>query len=160
MAERREKVYEFVKQELSKNSEVGSRDLFERAKQLDRAVASDSMQQFHARYFLPARREVNPGGGGGGRAARGRQTAARARRGRRGAGAATGEAAPPAKQRDGAARRGRKAAGSAEGVNRDEVRALLLKFAQELTDAESRSGLVKVLGRVDDYVNRIASVGR
>jgi hypothetical protein len=147
MAERNEKVLERVRQELGKNPNLGSRELYESAKQADKAVAADSMQQFHARYVLPIKRELR-----GPSEARSQKGGVKRRKARPGT-ATTGET-PSAPKRRGRQKRGD------EPSERDRVRALLLQFAQELTDAESRSSLVQVLGRVDQYVSRIVPEGR
>jgi hypothetical protein len=148
MAERNQKVLEHVRQELGKNPELGSRELHQSAQQVDKSAGQDSLQQFHARYVLPVKREQRSSGAatGGGR---------KGGRGRKGAESTMVEAG----QRPGRARRSR-ASRATEGSERDRVRELLLQFAQELTDAESRSSLVQVLGRVDQYVGRIVGNGK
>jgi hypothetical protein len=164
MAERNQKVYERVRQELSKNPSIGSRELYGVAQTVDKAIAQDSMQQFHARYYLPVKREMRPGGESAPRAA----APATAKRGRRPKKEKTREAAAapaeaPAQRSSGAQpvkRMTRRRRGIEQGAQRDQVRALLIQFAQELTDAESRSTLVQVLGKVDTYVDKIASTGR
>jgi hypothetical protein len=146
MAERNQKVYERVKQELQKNPALGSRDLYELAKGVEKAISQDTMQQFHARYFLPARKEI--------RAASGETPApGRGRRSRRQGGEKEPRTVGRAVSRRDGDERG-------EGPDRDRVRSVLLQFAQELTDAESRSSLVKVLGRVDTFVDRIVGSGK
>jgi hypothetical protein len=149
MAERNQKVYERIKQELEKNPALGSRDLYELAKGADKAINQDTMQQFHARYFLPARKEI--------RAASGEAPAPR--RGRRSRSQA-GEKEPRRVARTATRRGGGESGESGESSDRDRVRGVLLQFAQELTDAESRSSLVKVLGRVDNFVDRIVGSGK
>jgi len=52
------------------------------------------------------------------------------------------------------ARRSRKASKPAP-VARDAVRAAMLKFAMDLSAAEARKDLVKVLARVDEYVDEV-----
>src|SRR5262245_14111878 len=99
MAERNQKVLDRVRQELQKAPELGSRQLYELAKKVDAAIGGDSLQQFHARYVLPYRREQSKKT----RAATGEAPARRGRKPRAAAGAATVAAAAPAR------RRGRKA---------------------------------------------------
>jgi hypothetical protein len=152
MAQRNEKVYDRVRQELQKNPQLGSRELYEAAKVLDKSVSQDTLQQFHARYVLPVRRGV------GGAVAK---KAAPVKRGRKKAQGETPKAAaavvtpPAAKAPRGRRPRAQAPVAAPQATGRNAVRALLLQFAQELTDAESRSSLVKVLGRVDSYVDRI-----
>ena len=157
MAERNQKIYERVLQELAKNPKIGSRELFGIAQTVDKSIGRDTMQQFHARYYLPATRERKAAEGGA-TAKRPRQQ--RAKAGRREKAATP---APTTQDKDSEApqpkRRGLRRTRdiTQNGGDRDRIRSLLLQFAQELTDAESRSSLVKVLGRVDTYVEKIAA---
>ena len=154
MAQRNEKVYDRVRQELQKNPQLGSRELYEAAKVLDKSVSQDTLQQFHARYVLPVRRGQRVGGAVA-------KKAAPVKRGRRKAQGAAPKAAaadvtpPVVKARRGRRPRAQTPVATPPATGRNAVRALFLQFAQELTDAESRSSLVKVLGRVDSYVDRI-----
>lgn len=167
MAQRNEKVFERVRQELSKNPSLGSRELYELAQGVDKSIAQDTLQQFHARYVLPVKRErAKAGGGRGGRRTRAGAAVAGGRRGRRAAAAAPEAGAEQPAQTTAGRRRGRRpasagaaGAGQGGGASREQVRSVLLQFAQELTDAESRSSLVKVLSRVDNYVDRIVPRG-
>jgi hypothetical protein len=147
MADRNQKIFDRVRQELAKNGKLGSRQLYEMAKGWDQSIGQDSLQQFHARYVLPIKRQDSSSKGKG-RA--GRQGAAGT--GRQGKAAADSQKAPAARQRDGRSRGGKAAAGS----ERDRIRSVLLEFARDFADAESRSDIVQVVSRVDDYVNRIA----
>src|SRR5690606_34994443 len=140
-AERNEKIYERVVQELEKNPELGSKELYGTLRETDKAVGKDTLQQFHARYVLPARRSM--------KVASGEAPARRAPRRRAKAGS-NGQA--PAAQAPRRTRRSRR-----QEPDRDRIRGLLLQFAQDLTDAESRSNLVQVLSRVDSYVDKIAA---
>jgi hypothetical protein len=53
-----------------------------------------------------------------------------------------------------AVRRGRRPRRN-EGSERDRVRSVLLEFAKAFADAESRTQIVQVLSRIDEYVDRI-----
>ncbi len=172
MAQRNEKVFERVRQELSENPDLGSRELYEFAQGVDKAISQDTLQQFHARYVLPIKRERSRSGGGGGRGSRAVESTPARRRGRPPAAEreASQQAEQPEQPEQPAGRRGRRksaqtsdqgSSGPLQGVSasRDQVRSVLLQFAQELTDAESRSSLVQVLGRVDSYVDRIVPSG-
>lgn len=150
MAERNEKILERVRQELTRNPKLGSRELYASA-QADKIDMQDSLQQFHARYVLPIKREK---AGAKGSAAPKKAKPGRRRTKRDTAEPVAAAAAAPAAPAAPKARRGRKSA-KQDGPERDRIRGLLLQFAQELTDAESRSSLVQVLGRVDQYVSRI-----
>jgi hypothetical protein len=153
MAERNQKVFERVRQELGDNPDLGSRELYQLAQQVDKTTAQDSLQQFHARYVLPVKRELRGAGGGAKETKRTRATS-KVKTPRKPA-SEKAERRPPARKAADAA-----TPSAPPASDRDRVRALLLQFAQELTDAESRSSLVKVLGRVDSYVDRIAPAGR
>ncbi|MEX2582415.1 MAG: hypothetical protein WD766_04035 [Gemmatimonadota bacterium] len=141
MAQRNEKVFERVRDELTKNPKLGSRELYELGQEVDKGVANDSLQQFHARYVLPVKREQSAARGGG-----------RRRGGRKGSRKASARAEAATKGASGK----RAAKGGAE---RDRVRSVLLDFARDFADAESRAEIVQVLSRIDDYVERIAPAG-
>ena len=64
-------------------------------------------------------------------------------------------AAGGGKRRRRTKRTGRRAAGKTAPANRDAVRTALLKFASDLTAAEERKDLVKVLAQVDQYVDEV-----
>lgn len=141
MAERIEKVYDRIRQELQKNPALGSRDLYEQAQQLDKSIGEDTLQQFHARYVLPVKREQS--GKKGGRT-RGAKKAGRKPK------TVTAATAPKAasQRRNGKAGRG--------GTDRDQVRAVLMQFAQDFSAAETKSEIVGVMSRIDEYVDEIA----
>lgn len=142
MAERNEKVFQRVRDELAKNPDTGSRDLYQIAKEVDGSLSGDSLQQFHARYVLPIKREQS--GSKGGRRSR------RAKGGKRGRAAA---ASAPAAQASG----GRRRKSGGDDAARTRARSVLLDFARDFADAETRSDIVQVLSRVDDYVERIVT---
>lgn len=147
MAERNQKVFDRVRQELTKNTSLGSRDLYEIAKKVDEAIGGETLQQFHARYVLPLRREQSGGRSGG-------TTSGAAKKTRRGTRRKAGEDARPIKQR-----RVSKALRSAQAAmqERQKARAVLLRFAQEFATAETKAEIIKVMGRLDDYVEQLVS---
>ncbi|HUE95246.1 MAG TPA: hypothetical protein VMN39_01215 [Longimicrobiaceae bacterium] len=140
MAERNEKVQERVRQELSKNPGLGSRELYELAQSIDKSIGGDTLQQFHARYVLPVKREQASKGAG-----------SRPRKTRRGKKSKAAAAAPKAPRGGG----GTRPKAVAAGTERDHVRAVLLRFAQDFSAAESKPEIVKVMSRLDDYVDQI-----
>lgn len=153
MPERNQKVYDRVRQELGKNTNLGSRDLYEIAKKVDESIGGDTLQQFHARYVLPLRREQ--AGRAGGASPRAAGSAATAKKTRRGGGRRkAAETARPVKQR-----RVSKALRSAQAAmqERQKARNVLLRFAQEFATAETKSEIIKVMGRLDDYVEQLVS---
>ena len=57
MAQRNEKVFDRVRQELANNPNLGSKELYDLAQGVEKSIGQDSLQQFHARYVLPVKRE-------------------------------------------------------------------------------------------------------
>jgi hypothetical protein len=129
---------------------------------VDPSLGSLSRRQFNAGYVLPVKRE---------RAPTDRPKPARAPRGtkkkgaRRGKKAQAAAAAAPASEQGARRRRGSRAAaaeaaaapanGSATGGERERVREILLRFARDLTAAESRSQIIDVLGSLDSYADDV-----
>jgi hypothetical protein len=125
VAETNPRVMEMVAKELEKDPAVRASTLRKKALEIDKSIGDLSVRQFHARYPLPLKRK---------------RTAGKKPSGRR--------AAPSA---------ARRARGSAkpEGSPRDRVRRIILDFAGDLARAESRASIVEVLGKVDEYVDRV-----
>ena len=48
----------------------------------------------------------------------------------------------------------------AHAAARDNARAVLLQFAQDFSAAETKSEIVKVMSRLDEYVDRLSSENR
>ena len=139
MAERSEKVQERVREELARNPEAKTQALKDAAQSVDPSVEELSLRQFNAGYVLPLKRGKAGGGkrrSGGGK---GRRPAAK--------GQAAAPSAPERPARGGKAR--------AEVSDRELVRATLLEFARDFSEAESRSAIVAVLSDLDRYVDRI-----
>ena len=127
MAEVDAKVMKFVEDALKKTPKIQLDDLFQKAKKVSKSVADLSKRQFNARYPLQVKRK--------------KAQAAQPRKPRR------KKAAPTTA-------RGRKAASKREG-SREAVRKVLLQFATDITGAEERKELVKVLAGVDRYVDQV-----
>lgn len=141
MAYRSEKAQERVRQELAKNPGASTKELQDAAQSVDDAIGALSLRQFNAGYVLPLKRSASAGkkkgkGGGGGRRAAGRKSA--------------GTAATPR-----APRQARSAGATPQGGDRERVRATLLEFARDFSEAESRSEIVNVLSTLDRYVDKI-----
>lgn len=156
MAEQNPQVMELVRQELERDPGASTQALYERAREVDPSIGELSTRQFHARYPLQVKRAQ---GGGGGRKRGGGGKGGGARKGRKAAAPAAAQApergeAPRA--RAGGRRGGASAAG--EGVDREAVRRVLLDFATDFAEAESRSEIVRVLNGVDAYVERITRI--
>jgi hypothetical protein len=148
VAERNEKVMEYVKGELEKDPKISLASLYEGARKVDASIGELNPRQFHARYPLQIKRRSAAAGG----AKRSGGRKASKRSGRRGAakkaGGAQQSAATPNARR---ARRGGQAAGGSE---RDQLRTLFLEFASDFSQAESRSEIVRFMSNVESYVDR------
>jgi hypothetical protein len=156
MAERNEQVLDTVRKELNKNPGRGSKELYEVAIGVEPSIAENTLQQFHARYVLPIKREH-----------------AAAKDGSKGKKEADAKAPAPAVEAKPARSRARKqkpmraqadepATGDTRGrrdADRDRVRSLFLQFARDFANAESRGEIVEVLSSVDRYVDQIVSEG-
>jgi hypothetical protein len=159
MAERNEQVLDRVRQELNNNPALGSRDLYDIAMGVDASIAENSLQQFHARYVLPIKRERAAAEGAGGsrsaerprRSGQRRTKATPEARPRRRA-AQTTESTPAAASSGEPARRRRRRRG---GPDREQVRAVFMQFARDFANAESRGDIVQILSDVDRYVNKV-----
>ena len=127
MAEVDEKVMSFVEKVLDEDPDIRLEDLFERAKESNASVGTLSKRQFNARYPLQVKRR--------------RSQALRSRGGTRKK-KKTGPAKPHTRNAD-------RLRGS-----RDAVRQVFLQFAADITGAEERKDLVKVLANVDRYVDQ------
>lgn len=136
MSSKEEKVMALMEAELAKDPGAATGDLFEKAKAIDPAVGKMSLRQFHARYPLQIKRRRNKSApAGSGRSSR--------RKGGRKASAAP---------------RRRRAQG---GTPNASVRDVFIRFAEDLTAAEDRRHLVKVLANVDRYVeDAVKAAGR
>lgn len=124
------KVMAFVEETLKKSPKIQLEDLFEKAKKVSTSIRSLSKRQFNARYPLQVKRRKSQAKGRGSGPAKKARGGARARTPRKKP--ATGPEAP-----------------------RDAVRKVLLDFATDITGAEDRKDLVKVLADVDRYVDRV-----
>lgn len=176
-----DRVMAMVEKEVRKNPGVNSSDLFEKAKNLAAGLGELTLRQFHARYPLQVKRRMalarsgSAGGAkpkrskgrGGTKKATSKKAASKKATSKKAASkkAASKKAAPkkPAakkaksRKRPGA-RRARKAAPTttgAQAVNRDHIRQVLLKFASDVSAAEARKDLMKVVASVDRYVDDV-----
>jgi hypothetical protein len=145
MAEANPKVMEMISGELKKNPDVSNKELFEKAKSMDKAIAKLSPRQFNARYPLQVKRTMaprKPAAAKGARRGRGRKAAAGA--------AATGGAAAPSST---SPVRGRKGAAAADP--RHKVRGVLLELARDVANAQGKGDVVDVIMGIDRYVDRV-----
>ncbi len=148
MADNSDKVLALVEAELKKNPGATTEELQLVAKKKYPSAGKLSKRQFNARYALQIKRRKPRGEGV-------KKAVKAPRRGRRKV--AVTEATVKVR-----APRGRKAAAvaAAASFDRDAVRQQFLRFASDITAAESRRDLVRVLASVDKYVDAVQkSVG-
>jgi len=150
MAERNEQVLEWVRQELNRDPGLGSGRLFEMAREREPSLSDATLPQFHARYVLPVKRERAAAAGGGAKGGKRKGTRKGTRKQQAEAPAEAQVAAPRAKRN-----RGRKAASTGDEGPRQRIRSVFLEFAREFAEADSRTQIVQVLSRVDEYVDRV-----
>jgi hypothetical protein len=158
MAETNQQVLDTVRQELQKSPNRGSKELYEIAIGAEPSIAEHTLQQFHARYVLPIKREQAAAKGGGQKKPAKRKPRSRA---------AAAAPAPAAESKQPASRGRKSAAAEAKGPqqqqrrkrrggpDREQVRSLFLQFAREFANAESRGEIVEVLSSVDRYVDQL-----
>jgi hypothetical protein len=123
-----EKVMKFVEDTLKKSPKIQLDELFQRTKKISGSIGRLSKRQFNARYPLQVKRR--------------RAQATRAKgAGRKKADPSRGR--PPKKP------------SIQSGTSRDAVRQIFLEFAMDISAAEERKDLVKVLAGVDRYVDQV-----
>lgn len=127
VAEVDEKVMSFVEKVLDQDPDIQLEDLFQRAKDRNASVADLSRRQFNARYPLQVKRRRS-----------------QAMRGKGGTGK---------KKAKGAAKPRNRGTERSQG-SREAVRQVFLQFATDITGAEERKELVRVLADVDRYVDK------
>jgi hypothetical protein len=145
-----DRIMDMVRHELVENPDVENTVLYEKATLIDpEGMTGVDRRQFNARYPLQVkRREMGPRPKKPPGPPKARRRPRRAAAGADGAGAA----APV----------GVDAAGSLSVLRtlaREGVRDVLLRFAQDLANAESRGELVGVVASVDQYVDQILGMG-
>ena len=154
MAKTEDQVMELVRTELDRNPDIKSGDLQDIVKKAYPSVGKLSVRQFHARYPLQIKRDraFAADGGASKPAKKSRKRAAKkggARKGRRSTAPRTTRSAAPA------------AAPAANGgPDRDAVRAVFMRFAADLSAAEARKDLVKIVANVDRYVDDAIAAAR
>lgn len=145
-----QRVLDMVRRELVQNPDVDNAVLYDKAHSLDPESMKDvDRRQFNARYPLRVKRfELKARTSGKPKPPK----QARERKPRRPRTSAA-EAAPAAV----ASKSPPAAAG--RPVARDNVRDVLLRFAQDLANAESRGDIVGVVASVDRYVDQVMGLG-
>jgi hypothetical protein len=127
VAEVDEKVMDYVEKALGENPDKDLDELMEGAKKVSPSVGKLSRRQFNARYPLQVKRRK-----------------------------AQAEGTPRKKGKKATPSRPKKKTAEAalSAGQRDAVRDVFLDFATELSGAEERKDLVKVLANVDKYVEK------
>jgi hypothetical protein len=123
-----EKVMKFVEDTLKKNPKIQLEELFQRTKKFKPSIGRLSKRQFNARYPLQVKRR--------------RALAARGKVGIR-------------KKPEATKQRPRRKTPALPAEPRDRIRQVFLQFATDITAAEERKDLVRVLADVDSYVDQV-----
>jgi hypothetical protein len=136
-----EKVMNYVEEALEKSPDADLDELMEGAKKVSPSVDKLTRRQFNARYPLQVKRRraqamEAPAGGKKKTKTKKKKVAAAGRRKK------SEGAAPPA------------------GAQKEAVREVFLQFAQELSGAQERKDLVKVLANVDRWVDKAVKVAQ
>ncbi len=167
-------VMNWVAAQLKNNPEVSVDELLAGAVKLNPEIAQLSRRQFHARYPLqvkraarraadaaagikPRRRRAAPPAEAGvvPEAAQDTAPSAPAETGPEPAAEAAPEAAPAAEAAPEAAPAAAEAEAAPAGPDRDAIRKVLFTFAADVTAAEGKKGVVRVLAAIDDYIDQI-----
>lgn len=154
MAANNAEVLDFVRSTITEQPGIGTRDLYRMASEAFPQVGELTPQQFHGRYFLTAKRALAPKGEGTTpkkprkKSTRAAKKTAAPRQGKRAA--RTSEATPAAAEAQPQA---------VQAPSRDKVRSVFLKFARDFASAESRTDIVAVMSKVDDYVDQVVGHG-
>lgn len=122
-----DKVMDMVRDAIQANPSVGTDELFEKAKKLDKSMGDLTVRQFHARYPLQVKRYL---------------------------------AAQNPKKKKYPRRKKVDEQTNGRPLDTLKIRNLLLAFAEDVTKAEERHQLVQVIGKVDEYVDRVAAIAK
>lgn len=141
MASATDKVMEYVERELAKNPDVSNETLLEGAKKIDKSVTQLTPRQFHAKYPLQVKRRA------GKPRAKKKTTAKASRRG----GASRSRRATKRKSAS---------AAPTSSAGEDRVRNVMMKFAKDLSSADSQVETIEVLSNMDRYVSDIMKAAR
>lgn len=145
MASATDKVMQYVERELAKNPDVSNDTLLEGAKKIDKSVTALTPRQFHAKYPLQVKRRS------------GKPSAKTKKKSKKSSAKAT---------RRGGATRGRRAtkrtsaATTTSSAGEDGVRSVMMKFAKDLSSADTQVETIEVLSNLDRYVSDIMKAAR
>jgi hypothetical protein len=159
MAESKEKVQAKLRELLNERPGLSTDELQAAALEIDPALATLSRRQFNAGFVLPLKRR-----GGVPKAAKPARSTRRRGKGRLRKPRATASSAAAPAANTPPARRGRRPATTTAsptgGNDRERVREVLLRFARDLTRAESRTEIIDVLGSLDVYADDVLKAAR
>lgn len=160
MANTDEKVMEMVMDELRKEPDIETSALHDRVKSVFPHIGKLTLRQFNARYPLQIKRRQTMQGGKKQTPKKTRKTRKTRKTNKAAKTESTTKAAKKTrtsktrKTRKRSGPRSRRAAAPAAS-GRDAVRHVLLGFAADLSAADDRSDVVRVLADVDGYVDRL-----
>lgn len=161
-----DRVKNMVRHSLIAKPDITNRELLARAREIaPQAVEGLSLRQFHARFRLPimrhemGNRRSASNGVRAKDAAGSRSAEAAAIVPAAGNGDAPPSAAPKTRRARGSTRSARKTGADALNVQAA-IRDILLEFAVQLEEAETRGALIRAVGGVDAFVDRIAALTR
>lgn len=145
MATRSQKVWDMVMERLEKEPAVDWVELKQDAEKLDQSIAKLTQRQFNARYPLQASRMLKQGGVV-----------------REAAEAPAGQevVATPARTTVRSHRNSRRGRKPKIEERRARAREILLAYAQELVQVESKAEVVEALAKLDDYLDRLETAYR
>jgi hypothetical protein len=157
MADSKAEIQAKVREMLDQQPDASTDELQGAAIEIDSGLKTLSRRQFNAGYVLPVKRARAASGAPKSRGARGTRGRGKGR-GRKLRTAAAESAAAPAPRTRRSGRPARNASGM--GGERDRVREVLLRFAADLTRAESRAEIIDLLGSLDSYVDDALAAAR
>lgn len=131
MADIKDDIMRMVRKELEKDPDIENQRLYEKAKEIDGSIGDLTLRQFHARYPLQVKRQ---------KAQQSRGRKKKKQKGKTASRKATGG--------------GRKRGGEG-AVDRDRVRATLLRFAKEVSSASDKAEMIDLITNVDEYVDEV-----
>jgi hypothetical protein len=155
VADTNDKVMALVTAELQKNPAATTEELQNAAKKKFPSAGKLSKRQFNARYALQIKRKLPAAKRTAATKAPAKKAPARKATTRKAPSRATATKAARRAAAAVAAATSRRATPAASGADRDAIRQQFLRFASDITAAEGRNDLVKVLANVDKYVDAV-----
>jgi hypothetical protein len=141
MADVNPKVMDMIRTELEKNPDLSNKELFEKAKSVDKSVGALSPRQFNARYPLQVKRTMGP------KKKSSRRKAKKAAPGTGKKTARAGRAAPKPTRAE--------TKRAEDRPDRDRVRKVMLELARDVANAQGKGDVVDVIMGIERYVDRV-----